>query len=227
MIARGSTAKLAAGKRQAEKGIHSVVDYSKRKYHYVYNAYRYARAARVYEEKMSQQDRKGLGYTTQTLLSLGMVGGAPQQALGAILDMRPSRENEINEIARLAGLQLDEVNALALAIEGPVRSTQAFVSAATEYPYEFSYFLYQYVLYLWRCIGYGFWLIKLSAFSFIMLFACWHGNAKRAAFPLIMIGLCAFLANLPLAFIMVIGCPIAVAWFWYLQPPEAQQRTEA
>ncbi len=56
MIAKASTAKFAAGRRQAEKGIHSVVDYGKRTYHYVYNTYRYVRAARIYQ-KMSPVQR--------------------------------------------------------------------------------------------------------------------------------------------------------------------------
>ncbi len=65
-------------------------------------------------------------------------------------------------------------------------------------------------------------LVKLCAFPLTMLFACWHGNAKRAAFPLIMIGLCGLLSDLPLASILMIGGPIVIAWFWFLQPSRSQ-----
>ena len=205
-------------------GIHSVIHYSKCKYHYMVNTYRYLRAARGYK-KMSRQYRRALGYTTRVPFS-GMVGGAPQQALGAVHDIAPSRTEEIKDIARLAGLHLNEVTALALILEGPVRFIPDLISAVTEavteYPYEFSRFLWQYALYLWRCFGYGFWLFKLCAFSLTMLFACWHGNARRAAFPLIMIGLCGFLSDLPLASVLMIGGPIVVAWFWLLQPSESR-----
>lgn len=149
---------------------------------------------------MSRQYRKALGYTTRPRFSLDMVGGAPQQALGALLDIPLSRTKETEAIARLAGLHLNEVTAPASTLQGSVLFIQDFISAVveavTEYPYEFAYFLWLYALYSLRCFGYGFWRFKLCAFSLIILYARRHGNGKRAAFLLIMIGLCGYLSGL-------------------------------
>ncbi len=97
-------------------------------YHHVYNTYRYLRAAREHQ-KMSRQHREALGYTTRAPFSLGFMGGAPQQALGTLLDISLSHTKETEAIARLAGLRLNEVTVLALILEGLVLSTQNFISA--------------------------------------------------------------------------------------------------
>ena len=58
------------------------------------------------------------------------------------------RQKQTEAITTLAGLHLDKVPALALALEGPVLFTQEFVSAFIEYPLEYKQFLGKYVLYL-------------------------------------------------------------------------------
>ena len=131
-----------------------------------YNPYRHLRAARRYQVLIRQ-------YPTD-------------HGYGVLLTLPLPRRKQTDAIATLAGLLLDEVPTLALILEGPVLSTQEFVSAVTEQPFEYTYFLGKYVLYLWWRWGDGFWPFKFYVSLLIMLYAWWHGNARRAAVWLFM-----------------------------------------
>ena len=128
---------------------------------YTYNTYRHLRAARRYQILIRQ-------YPTD-------------HGYGVLLTLPLPRRKQTEAIATLAGLHLEEVPALALALEGPVLFTQEFVSAFTEHPLEYEQFLGKYVLYLWWRWGDGFWPFKLWVSLLIMLYAWWYGNARRAA----------------------------------------------
>ena len=60
---------------------------------------------------------------------LGITGITPQTRLSTSLDTLPIRAREIQAIETLAGLRVEEVSAIALRLEAPVRWTQSSVSA--------------------------------------------------------------------------------------------------
>lgn len=176
---------------------------------------RYLHASRNYQ-KITRQGRKTAGYSSRYTLrsptSLGMVGSASQHSLVPFLDFPPSRTTEIQDIARLAGLGVEEVPALALRLEGPVRRTQDLVSDALEFPHEVALLLWWETLRLWRVFGYGFWGLKLGCGFLLFLCGCWFGNGNRVAIKLILLGLCGLFSGLSLGYLLpacVIICLIA------------------
>ena len=59
----------------------------------------------------------------------GITGHTPQTRLRTSLDILPSRAMEIQAIEALSGVRFEEVSAIALRLEAPVRWTQSEVSA--------------------------------------------------------------------------------------------------
>ena len=141
---------------------------------------------------MNRQRRNIAGYSPQARLSLltGTGGGASESGLSTYLDTPLSRATEIQAIATLAGLRVEEVSAGTLRLEGPVRWNQSSVSAVLEFPYEHALLLRQTVLRLWRDLGYLVWQYALRL-GILIIFIGWIcGNGRRVASLLMGIGLC-------------------------------------
>ena len=146
-------------------------------------------------------------------MSLDAVGSASEErGLRAFFsDVSLSRMTEIQEVATLAGLRVEEVPALALRLEGSVRRTQNFVSAVLEFPYEHMLLLRQTVLGLWRDLGYALRQLGLGLACLSMLIGLSHGNGRRLASLLIGIGLCWLFPALP--FLVVLPACVFIALY--------------
>ena len=164
---------------------------------------------------MRRQRRNISGNTPRTLSSLvNSIGGREVElGLSTILDTQPSRAMEIQAIETLAGLRVEEVSAVALRLEGPVRFTHSAVSAVLEFPYEYALLLGQTVLGtvlgLWRYLGYFVWQYALGPGILIMIISFICGNGRRVASLLMGIYLCWLFSDLSFS-IVVLACLIII-----------------
>lgn len=145
-------------------------------------------------------------------MSLGTVGSAFERGLSAFFDIPISRTTEIQEVATLAGLRVEEVPALALRLEEPVRWTQNFVSAVLQCPHEYTLLLRQAVHGLWRDLGYVFWQLGLGLGILSMIIGLSYGNGRRVASLLLAINLCWLFSGLPFLVVVPV-CFCIVLYF--------------
>ena len=221
-----SKEKFAAGKGKAQQAVNNILYYSKRLYHYVPDAYRFYCLARQRHHQRQERLRLGLP---------GLSPGTSQQALATFGDNSITRTAEIGAIATQIGLRVDEVPALALMLVGPLLATEDFISAVAEVvtkrPRESVYSLWQYALDSWLRFSQGVSLFKLSVFSLysqgvrllkisvlslLILFASLLCNARRAALPLMIIGNCFLVVGLEATLVLMVCCPILIAFHWWL-----------